>query len=149
VAPRASANAAKALEMYSTGQYKDDKGRKVIDVDGFEATMKALGFQPTDVARVQEATGLQQQLIAGNKQAEGRFAERWAKAVAESDQDALAKVREDIRSWNEKNPDTRILINRSQIAKRVQALREDKATRIERTAPKEIRSTVRRELGAS
>jgi hypothetical protein len=144
--PRATANAVKALEMYSTGQYKDDKGRKVIDVDGFDASMKALGFQPTGVAQVQEATGLQQQLIAGTKQAETRLADRWAKAVAENDQDALAKVREDLRAWNEKNADTPIRINRSQIASRVKALREDKASRIERTAPKEIRATVRRAL---
>jgi hypothetical protein len=144
--PRAALNATKGLEMYSTGIYKDDKGRKVIDVDGFDAAMKALGFQPTDVARVQEATGLQQRMIAQNKLAEGQFAERWAKAVAEGDQKALAEVRDDVAQWNRDNRDTPMRINRSQIAKRVRALREDKATRIQRTAPKEIRATVRREL---
>jgi hypothetical protein len=146
VFPRAAVNAFKGAEMATTGIYKDDRGRKVIDVDGFDAAMKALGFQPTDVAKVQEATGLQQQLIAGVKQAEARFADRWAKAVAEGNQAELANVREDIRAYNAKNPDTRVSINRSQIATRVKALREDKATRIQRTAPKEIRATVRREL---
>jgi hypothetical protein len=149
ISPRASANAAKALEMFTTGQYKDDRGRKVIDVDGFDASMKALGFQPAGVAQVQEATGLQQQLIAGVKQAERRFAERWAQAVADGDQKELASVREDIRDWNAKNPDTPVRINRSQIAKRVQAMREDKATRIEKTAPKAIRATVRQVLESS
>jgi hypothetical protein len=33
-----------------------------------------------------------------------------------------------------------------QVLKRVRAMREDKATRIARTAPKEIKATVRREL---
>jgi hypothetical protein len=146
LAPRAAYNAAKAAEMYSTGIYKDDKGRKVIDVDAFDASMKALGFQPTDVSKVQEATGLQQKLIAQNKVAEAGFAERWAKAVAEGDQEALADVREAVRDFNEKNPATPIKINRSQIARRVKALREDKATRIQKTAPREIRETVRREL---
>jgi hypothetical protein len=143
VAPRAAANAAKAMEMATTGVYKDDRGRKVIDVDGFDALSKGLGFQPTDVARVQEATGLQQRLIAGGKQAEARFADRWAKAVAEGDQDALAEVRKDIRQWNVDNPTSPVSINRSQINQRVKALREDKASRIARTAPAEIRSQVR------
>jgi hypothetical protein len=143
VAPRAASNAAKALEMYSTGVYKDDRGRKVIDVDGYDALSKGLGFQPAAVAQVQEATGLQQRLIAGAKTAEARFADRWAKAVADGDQAELAKVRGDIREYNEANPGTPVSINRSQINQRVKALRETKAQRIARTAPKEIRSQVR------
>lgn len=147
VAPRAAANAAKAIEMATTGVYKDDRGRKVIDVDGYDAIAKALGFQPSGVARVQEATGEQQQLIAQAKGAEARFADRWAKAVADGDQDALRKVREDIAAYNRANPDTPVVINRAQINKRILAMREDKATRIAKTAPREIRASVRQALG--
>jgi hypothetical protein len=146
VAPRAAANAAKAAEMYSTGVYKDVKGRKVIDVDGYDALAKAAGFQPTIVSTEQERTRLTQQLIGNNKLAESQLAERWAKAVAEGDQKALADVREDLRAYNEKNPDTPIRINRSQIAKRVAQMRMTKEQRVMKAAPKEIRATVVREL---
>ena len=48
--------------------------------------------------------------------------------------------------WNSRNPDSPIRINTAQLLKRIKAMREDKLTRIEKTAPKEIRGTVRREI---
>jgi hypothetical protein len=146
LAPRAAYNAAKAAEMYSTGIYKDDKGKKVIDVDAWEALAKGIGFQPTTVAVEQERTGLQHKLIGQAKLAESQFADRWAKAVADGNQQDLADVREAIRRYNVKNPATPVRINRSQIARRVKDLRMPKAERVLKAAPREIRETVRREL---
>jgi hypothetical protein len=146
LAPRAAYNAAKAAEMYSTGIYKDDKGKKVIDVDAWEALAKGIGFQPTTVAVEQERTGLQHKLIGQAKLAESQFADRWAKAVADGNQQDLADVREAIRQYNVKNPATPVRINRSQIARRVKDLRMPKAERVLKAAPREIRETVRREL---
>ena len=47
----AARNVAKAVEMASTGQYRDAKGNKVMDVDLMDAGVKSVGFQPGDVAK--------------------------------------------------------------------------------------------------
>ena len=48
--------------------------------------------------------------------------------------------------WNTKNPEAPIRIAPAQVKKRVQTMSQDKATRIAKTAPPEIRDSVRREL---
>lgn len=146
ISPVAGQNLAKAVDMATTGIYRDAKGKKVLDVDGFDVAAKAIGFQPSDVARVQEATGLKQNLIAQNKMRESEIADLWALGVFEKDQAKVVRAREALADWNEKNPSAQIRIQLPQIAKRVRALSEDKATRIAKTAPAEIRASVRREL---
>lgn len=146
ISPRAASNAAKAWEMYTTGAYKDQSGKRVIDVDAFDAMSKLLGFQPTDVAAEQERTGLVQNMKAQNQMMEKQVADKWARAVAEHDDAALAAARAEMKDWNEKNPGTPIRINRSQINKRVQELRMSKEQRVMKSTPKELRATVRREL---
>ena len=146
VAPVAATNLYKGYEMYSTGIYKDSKGKKVLDVDAFDALAKSIGFQPADVARVQQATGIKQNLIAQNKLQEGKIADMWAQGVSEKDPAKVQRAREKLAEWNANNPETPIRILMPQIVKRVRALNEDKATRIAKTAPTEIRASVRREL---
>lgn len=146
VAPVAARNFWKAKDMWTTGMYRDDKGRKVIDTDGYEAFAKAIGFQPNDVARVQDATGQKQQMIALNKIRETEIADDWAQGVFEKDEGKVADARAALRDWNQKNPESPIRINPSQVMKRVRSMREDKATRIAKTAPKEIRASVRADL---
>lgn len=146
VAPVAATNLYKGYDMATTGIYKDSKGKKVLDVDGFDAAMKAIGFQPADVSRVQEATGVQQNMIAQNKLQEGKIADMWAQGVAEKDPAKVQRAKDKLAEWNENNPETPIRIQLPQIVKRVRALNEDKATRIAKTAPTEIRASVRREL---
>lgn len=148
-APVAGANMLKALDMAATGMYRDDRGRKVLDVDGYDTLMKGIGFQPRDVARVQDATGMVQSAIAQNKLAETEFADRWAKAVFDGDQAAVAEVRADIATWNERNPESPIRVTIMQINRRVRAMRQDKATRIAKTAPREIRASIKEELAAA
>jgi hypothetical protein len=146
VFPAAARNAAKAVDMYATGIYKDERGRKVLDVDAYDAAIKFIGFQPNDVARVQQASQTAQKLISQVKVAEAAIADRWAKALAEGDADGVKAAREELRDWNRKNPETPMRIAPGQINKRVKAMRQDKATRLEKTAPREIRNTVREEL---
>lgn len=146
VAPRFAANAMKGYEMYTTGQYKDANGKKVIDTDGYDALAKTIGFQPNDVADVQQSASIQQGLIAEAKLVSTRFSDQWAKAIVDGDQGALADVRERIRQWNIDNPDSQVVINRSAIAARVKAMREDKNTRLEHSAPKSMRANVRQAL---
>ncbi len=58
----------------------------------------------------------------------------------------MQRARDALKRWNENNPAAPIRIQMPQIIKRVKAMREDKATRIAKTAPSEIRASVRKEL---
>ncbi|MES2415078.1 MAG: PLxRFG domain-containing protein [Pseudomonadota bacterium] len=149
LAPTAARNLIQAMDMANTGMYRDTTGKKVLDVDGYDVLAKAIGFQPNDVARVQDATRQVQNMIGQNKIRESEIAAQWAQGVFEQDQAKVQDARDALARWNEANPTAPIRIQMPQILKRVKAMREDKATRIAKTAPREIRATVRRELADS
>ena len=146
IAPKAIYNMLKGYDMAMTGAYKDDRGYKVIDTTEAEALFKFAGFQPSSVARVQEGLAEGRNLIALNKSTESQIAAKWARGIYEGDDDAVVQARSDLAQWNTDNPDSRIRINFVQIRRRVQAMREDKETRLMKTAPKEIRAAVRQQL---
>lgn len=146
ISPVAVRNVTKAYDMANTGMYRDDRGRKVLDVDGFEAMAKALGFQPADVAKVQEATFTVQRMVSQSKMRESEIAEKWAIGIFEGDQAKVAEARAEMARWNENNPAGRIRIDMPQVLKRVRAMRQSKAERIAKTAPREMRAQVRAEL---
>jgi hypothetical protein len=146
VSPVAARNFAKGVDMAETGMYRDAKGRKVIDTDPIDAAFKAIGFQPADVGRVQAASATKQRMIALNKVTEARIADEWAKGVFEKDPAKVEAARNELRKWNRDNPDSPIKIQMGQIRKRVKAMSESKAERLAKTAPKEIREGVRRDL---
>lgn len=145
-APKAFSNMAQAYDMQVTGMYRDQKGRKVIDTDGYDALAKAIGFQPNDVARVQDAAVQQQQMIAVNRMREAEIADKWAQAEFAKDREKVAEAKAELKEWNEKNPDAPIAIKYSQIFRRVREMNKSKADRIAGTAPKEIRASVKRDL---
>jgi hypothetical protein len=128
------------------GMYRDQAGRKVIDTDAYDALAKAIGFQPNDVAKVQQASRDVQELIGLNKMRETEITDKWARGIFENDADKKAEARQELADWNADNPESPIKVTMAQLLKRLKAMREDKITRIERTAPKEIKATVRREI---
>lgn len=146
VLPVAAANVVKAYDMASMGMYRDTKGRKVLDTDGFDAFVKAIGFQPADVAKVQQAAGEVQRTIDLVKMRETEIADRWARGVFERDRGEVAAARAELAQWNADNPDARIAISDGQIVKRVKAMGQSRQDRVAATAPKEIRAQVKREL---
>ena len=146
VSPTAARNLAKAADMATSGMYKDAKGKKVIDTDGYDAFIKAVGFQPNDVAKVQEATRVVQRRVAGARLAETEIADEWAKRVFEKDVTAAQWGQQQIRDWNARNEDSPIKIGYQQITKRVREMNKTKAERLAAAAPKEMRAAVKREL---
>jgi hypothetical protein len=148
VVPVAAQNWVKAADMANSGRYKDQDGRKVIDVDGYDAAMKFIGFQPADVAQSQRASRAAVVMKGLNTMREAEIADAWAKGIAEKDADAVAEARADLAAWNRDNPATPIRITMQQIRSRVRALNESRAERLARTAPREIRAEVRRQLDA-
>lgn len=146
VAPVALQNVNKGVDMAVMGMYRDTKGRKVIDTDLWEAVAKGVGFQPASVKRVQDATGTQQNLIGQNKLRETEIADKWAAGRIERDPAKVEEAKEMLADWNRTNPQSPIRIDAAQINRRVQQAMMEKAKRLEKTAPREIRDSVRREL---
>ncbi|WP_213956356.1 PLxRFG domain-containing protein [Variovorax sp. dw_954] len=146
MAPKAAENLRKGLEMMIDGQYRDAKGRKVMDTSFSDGLVKAIGFQPADVAKVQEATSTAQNYVAQNRMAKQDFAADMAQAVYDKDSLAQQAVREQVREWNRKNPHSPMTIDMAAVRRRVMAMRADKATRIAKAAPKAIRAEVRSQL---
>ncbi len=146
MAPKAAENLRKGLEVMIEGQYKDARGRKVIDAGVLDGIVKAIGFQPNAVAKVQEATVATQGLVAQNRLAKQEFAADMAKAVYERDAEAQKAVRDAVREWNRKNPHSPMTIDMAGVRRRVMAMRQDKATRVAQAAPKAIRQEVQRQL---
>lgn len=145
-APVAIRNLMKGVDMLQTGMYRDMKGNKVIDVDTMDSITKIIGFQPSDVAKVQRATRMAVEITAVAKEREAEIADKWAEGVAFRDNRKVREAMDELREWNASNPDTRIRIKPSQIASRVRTMRLGKAKRVEKTAPKEIRAQVRQML---
>ena len=149
IAPLAVRNLSQAADMAEHGMYRDARGRKVVETDQLDALSKAFGFQPNDVKRVQDATREVQQMISLNKIRETEIADQWAKALFERDKGGVQEARDALKRWNADNPESPIRISMQQINKRLANMRMSKEDRMAKTASKEIRATVRRELEAA
>ncbi|HWH81275.1 MAG TPA: PLxRFG domain-containing protein [Burkholderiaceae bacterium] len=147
--PVAGRNLVKSGDMLRTGSYNDDKGRKVLETTPGEAIAKGLGFQPNTVARVQEAAGEVYQAVQTAKMRQGEISNDLAQAIFAKDQDAIASARAALARWNTANPETPIRLNMAGVIQKVKAMREDKATRMEKTAPAAMRGEIRRQFEAA
>ncbi|MEQ6475132.1 PLxRFG domain-containing protein [Comamonas sp. wu1-DMT] len=146
VSPTAVRNAAKGFDMADSGVYKDSKGRKVIDVTLGEAVAKAVGFQPKSVAETQEATATEQNLIGQNRAMKERLTADMAQAVYDKDSEKQGDIRERMRNWNRRNPESPLTIDMLAVRRRVIKMRQTKAERVAAAAPKSIRANVRQSL---
>jgi hypothetical protein len=144
--PTSIKNLVKAADMFQTGQYRDSKGRKVIDTDATDATWKAIGFQPADVAKNTLSDRLVQQNITMVKQTEADLADEMANARLEGDAEKYQAARDKLRQWNDNNPDSRITITAAQLASRLREMRMTRDQRIIKSAPRSMRSEARAEL---
>ncbi|MEI7464440.1 MAG: PLxRFG domain-containing protein [Burkholderiales bacterium] len=142
VVPLAIQNMAKSAQMWETGEYRNQKGAKVTDVDGLDAAMKFVGFQPAEVARESAKVNAIQRTIQLAKNVESDLAGRMAQARVDGDIEAEQKARQELIDWNRKNPDSPIRIRPADIARRARELRASRADRLIKSAPKELRPAV-------
>lgn len=140
--PAAIANMLKGMDIAQTGAYRDTRGRRVIDAGPLDAAIKAIGFQPSEVAAASRADGAVMQRIALARNIEAEIAADWANARFEGDAEGEKSARKRISEWNQTNPGTPISISSAQITKRVQKMRQTRAERIQKTAPKEMRASL-------
>jgi hypothetical protein len=146
VLPRAFGDFIKAVDMAQTGQYRDFKGRKVIDTTGADVLFKAIGIQPGDVAQAQARASDVRQDVALHSVVETSLADRWARGVIDNDPDAVQKAIRDLLAWNIRNPEQRIAITPDQIRRRVREATMERSVRLTRSSPKEIRGAIAESL---
>lgn len=142
VLPTALRNLWKGIEMFQTGEYRDTKGRNVLDVGAGDALAKAIGFQPADVARSTRKSQIAYQQIALARSVESEIAGEWAQGIVDQKPGDVAAARARLAEWNARNPDTPIAITRPQVARRAREMRLTREDRIEKSAPKELRRAV-------
>ena len=147
VLPVAAANIVKGVQMATTGEYRDARGRKVLDVTMGEAIGKAAGFQPNSVAKVQEAAHDYDRSIATLRLEKQEITAEWAQALADKDADGVERARQRLATWNQNNPDTKIARPSPVVLrKKVAELHQDRATRLAKSAPKEMREKIKRDI---
>ncbi len=144
--PVALQNLMKAAKMAETGEYRDQRDRKVTDVDGLDVGMKALSFQPAQIAResTRMAEARQSETLA--KAVENEITDKWARAIADGDREAekeALKMRDD---WNEKNPEQPIVVKRSQAVRKARNMKMERRDRFLKTVSPERRALVDKEI---
>jgi len=144
--PVAIRNAIKSVDMLQFGMYRDEKGRKVLDTDAYDAFIKGVGFQPRDVADASRTIRRVNQDVALVKVVESEIAEKMAQGYFEKDQQKILDARAQLMNWNQTNPGTRIRITPAQVQRRVREMNMTREQRIVKTAPKEIRADVKAQL---
>jgi hypothetical protein len=138
-APVAIQNALKGQDMQAFGFYRDTKGRRVVDTDGYDAFAKAIGFQPNVVARESGKIREQQQNVAQHRAIESEIADLWAHGVFERDEAKVKDAVSRLKAWNERNPEMPIRIVPRQIGERVKAMALSREQRFAKSVPKEMR----------
>lgn len=143
VSPSAVRNAAKGIDMATSGMYKDAKGYKVIDTTLAEAAAKFIGFQPKSVAQVQEANSFMLRSKSFYTQTSSDIKAQWARALFEKDGAGVEQARQRVANWNRDNSDQPIVVKMPDVWKRVREMGKDRTQRIAETAPKAMRQQMR------
>lgn len=140
-APNAIGNALKGAKIGQTGEMTDYKDRKTVDgLDMSHAFFKFIGFNPKPVAdegRISRMIGQDVRLL---KDVEADIADKLARAIKNGDDEKQERALAELDEWNEKNPDTPIVITRQQINRRIEEMQTSRDIRQMRTIPKESRA---------
>ena len=140
--PLAIRNLDKGLQMYQTGEYRDTRDRRVVDVTGLDALVKGVGFQPAEVARESRKMQLSNQQVQLARNVEAEITTEWAQGIADREPEKIRKARERLAEWNRDNPRSRIAINSGQLQQRVSELRMTRQERFQKTVPREMRGAL-------
>jgi hypothetical protein len=142
-APKAIGDVLKGAEMVVTGEARDRAGRKIVDTDLVDAFFQAIGFNPNVKAEAGKKAWDVTEYVGYIRKAESEIVGRWARGIADNDLEVIQDAQKRLADWNMNNPEAPIGISRQQIMQRLQSLRMERAGRIEKLAPKELRSRVR------
>jgi len=140
--PVAIQNAAKAVDMWSTGEARDTMGRRIMDADTTDGLMRFLGFNPQAIAREADKMGMIRRSEQLAKNVEGEIAAAWARALVDKDAEGVADARQKLKDWNEDNPTAKIQITMAQLRQRTRKLQQDRSSRFITSISPERRQAV-------
>lgn len=143
IAPVALKNLAQAIQMAQSGEYRDTLGRKVKDVGMGDAVAKAVGFQPAEVAQESSAIAMAKRSIDLAKVVESEITSQWAQGLHEKNPEQVQAARDKLKDWNETNPEARIGVTMQQVRRRAAEMRKTREERFIKSAPKEMRQSVK------
>ena len=146
IMPKAINDFRQAYDIASSGEYRDYRGRKVVDADLGDAFIKAIGFHPNVVAEPKRVERMVQQSVALHRTRRAEINETWARGVVEKDPAKIERAREMLRDWNRKNPTTPIRMNPESVKARVRAMRSTSAERLVKASSKDMRGMVANEI---
>ncbi|WP_312834500.1 PLxRFG domain-containing protein [Comamonas sp.] len=140
LAPTAVRNAAAGIEIMTKGHNTDTRGRKVMDLPKSAGVTKLLGFNPTANAEKSRSTGPLMQDAALLRKRQGQITGKLTQAVVDNDQKALDAALAERDKWNERYPDTPIVIKPSAVKSRAKQAQTDKDLRVLKSVPKTMRA---------
>lgn len=146
--PVALQNVSKGAQMALTGEYRDQRDRKVTDADLLDAGVKALGFQPAEIARESGRMADLRQSESLARMTEAEITDKWARAIVDGDREAEKEALAMRDDWNEKNPDMPIVVKRSQAIRKARQMRMDRKDRFLKTVAPERRKAAQQEMDA-
>ena len=146
IMPKAINDFRQAYDIASSGEYRDFRGRKVVDADLGDAFIKAIGFHPNVVAEPKRVERMVQQSVALHRTRRAEINETWARGVVEKDPAKIERAREMLRDWNRKNPTAPIRMNPESVKARVRAMRSTSADRLVKASSKDMRGMVANEI---
>jgi hypothetical protein len=120
-----------------------------VDTDFMDALAKFIGFQPTSVSRPQDAAFAVQKGLAEHALKLNQVSDALAKAIVAGDQDEIDNVRDEIDSYNAKNPDLPLKPDPRGIRQRARNLMLTKEERLIKSAPKSLRGEIAARLRES
>jgi hypothetical protein len=161
VMPRAVQDVFKAYDMLQFGAYRGKRGENIMETDKADAALKAIGLMPQKVGMESREVGIIMQLRKDRANRESAIVTQMAQSIFEelhgesSKNEAMVKsaqakfvdALEKQSSWNAANEDYPILIDQSQITKKVLDMTMSRKERMIRHSPREIKATVQRALG--
>lgn len=146
IMPKAINDFRQAYDIATSGEYRDYRGRKVVDADLGDAFIKAIGFHPNVVAEPKRVERMVQQSVALHRTRRAEINELWARGVVEKDAGKVERAREMLRDWNRKNPTAPIRMNPESVKARVRAMRSTSAERLVKASSKDMRGMVANEI---
>ena len=144
--PKTFKDAYQAYEMATTGEYRDVSGRKVMEATGGDAIVKAIGFQPSEIARESRAMNLRRADIEIHNAKADELNGKIARAIVDKDPEARAEAMKELRQWNLDNPELRIKYNPVAIKQRVNKMRATRMERFIKATPQTMRSEMKAAL---
>lgn len=149
ILPKAFNDLFQAVEMLQTGQYRDSRGRRIVDAGWLDSLVKAAGFYPNSAAEPRRVEFMLAQSAAMVRAVRADIHELMARGQVDGNAEQVRLAREMLVNWNRKNPDTPIRLNPASVAQRVRAMRATSAGRLVKATPREMRGMVRAEMDAN